>query len=286
MRTHLDCIPCFLKLVLEQGRLLSQEESVHRELLHEAARRIPLFSGEEPPPLMVRTIQESIRRRFPGQDPYAEIKRQSNERALQIYPLLREKLEVSGDRLLSALEFAIAGNVIDYAAKNDLDIEEEIRRILSGEFLPEQKEVFELEPFREDLKSAREVLYLADNAGEIVFDRLLIEEIAHGRKVILAVRDRPILNDALIEDAVFCGVDQIARVMSSGADSPGTVLSLCSKEFQDIFRDADMVISKGQGNYEALSDAPREIYFLLKIKCPVLARHTGVPVGSIVLKKK
>ncbi len=284
MRTYLDCIPCFLRLTLEQARLLTGDEAVHRELMNEAVRLVPDFSLGLTPPRMVKAMQEVIRRRFPGCDPYKKAKDQSNRRALELYPMLKEKLARSADRLLTAVEFAIAGNVIDYAAKNNLNIEHEIQAILAGSFAAEQKSVFEYDLFRKELAGAKTVLYLADNAGEIVFDRLLIEEIGAGREVVLAVRDKPVLNDATMEDAVLCGLDRVARVISSGVDAPGTVLAYCSQEFLKAFREADMVISKGQGNYEALAGASRHIFFLFKIKCPVIARHAGAPLGSIVLK--
>lgn len=285
MRTYLDCIPCFLRLTLEQGRLLTGDEIVHRELMNEATKLVPGFSLGLTPPRMVREMQEVIKRRFLNCDPYEKVKDQSNCRAMELYPMLKEKVARSEDRLLTAVELAIAGNVIDYAAKNNLNIEHEIQAILTGSFTVKQKSVFEYDLFRKELAEAKTILYLADNAGEIVFDRVLIEEISAGQKVIVAVRDKPILNDAIMEDAVFCGIDKIARVISSGVDSPGTVLEYCSEEFLKIFKEADMVISKGQGNYEALTEAPRKIFFLFKVKCPVIARHSGAQMGDIVLKQ-
>ncbi len=285
MRTYLDCIPCFLRLTLEQGRLLTGDEIVHRELMNEAVKLVPGFSLGLTPPRMVKEMQEIIKRRFPDSDPYKKVKDQSNRRAMELYPMLKEKVARSKDRLLTAVELAIAGNVIDYAAKNNLNVEHEIQTILAGSFTAEQKSVFEYDLFREELAEAKTILYLADNAGEIVFDRVLIEEICDVRKVIIAVRDKPILNDAVMEDAVFCGVDKIVHVISSGVDSPGAVLEYCSDEFLKIFKAADMVISKGQGNYEALSEASRKVYFLFKVKCPVIASHSGARMGDIVLKK-
>lgn len=285
MRTYLDCIPCFLRLTLEQGRLLTGDEIVHRELMNEAVKLVPGFSLGLTPPRMVKEMQEIIRRRFPDSDPYKSAKDKSNRRAMELYPLLKDKVARSGDRVLAAVELAIAGNVIDYAAKNNLDIEHEIQSILTGSFTAEQKGVFEYDVFKRDLAEAKTILFVADNAGEIVFDRVLIEEIGADRNVIFAVRDKPILNDAIMEDVVFCGLDKISRVVSSGVDSPGAVLEYCSDEFLKVFKEADMVISKGQGNYEALTEAPRKIFFLFKVKCPVIARHSGAKLGDIVLKK-
>ncbi|HEC92753.1 MAG TPA: DUF89 family protein, partial [Candidatus Atribacteria bacterium] len=128
-------------------------------------------------------------------------------------------------------------------------------------------------------------IYLADNAGEVVFDRLLIEELVEelGKEVIYVVRGKPIINDALIEDALFCGINKVAKITSSGSDAPGTILQHCSLEFIKLYQDADLIISKGQGNYESLSEEDRPIFFLFKAKCPVIARDVGCNVGDMVL---
>ena len=136
------------------------------------------------------------------------------------------------------------------------------------------------------MNTSKNILYLADNAGETIFDRVLIEEIKglYGDKSIFyAVRERPIINDALKEDARACGIDRIADVISSGSDTPGTIISLCSEAFLKIYRDADMIISKGQGNFEALSDVSRPIFYLFMVKCPVVAKDLGCRIGDIIL---
>jgi uncharacterized protein with ATP-grasp and redox domains len=234
---------------------------------------------------MARQVHQIIARKTTAKDLFKSIKDRSNRRAMALYPKLKEKVALSQDRLLTAVELAIAGNVIDYAAKNTLNIEDEIQRLMEGDFTTGRKSVFEYKNFQKDLGAAKTVLYLADNAGEIVFDRVFIEEFCDNRKVIFAVRDKPAINDALMEDAIFCGIDKVAEVISSGVDAPGTILKYCSDEFLKIFNQADLIISKGQGNYEALSEAHGKIYFLFKVKCPVIARHSGATLGDIVLKR-
>ncbi|MBN1869774.1 MAG: DUF89 family protein [Candidatus Omnitrophica bacterium] len=285
MRTFVECIPCFFKQALEQGRLFTGNELIHKEIMDEVAALVPKFSLGLTPPEMAREMHRLFDRRFGGQDLYKRIKDQSNRRAMELYPKLKEKVARSKDRLLMAVELAIAGNVIDYAVKNTLNIEAEIEKLLGEDFPAGRKGAFEYEEFKRDLNAAKTVLYLADNAGEIVFDRVLIEEFRQDRKVIFAVRNKPSINDALMEDALFCGIDKVAQVISSGVDAPGTVLKYCSEEFLKIFKQADLIISKGQGNYEALSEADGRIYFLLKVKCPVIARHSGATLGDIVLKR-
>ena len=128
-------------------------------------------------------------------------------------------------------------------------------------------------------------MYIADNAGEIVFDRVLIEQFKN-KKSIFAVRSGPIINDALVEDAIACGIYKCARIISSGCDAPGTILRFCNKKFLKIYRDADLIISKGQGNFEALADEKRPIFFLFRAKCPVVAKHLNCKLGDVILTRR
>ena len=137
---------------------------------------------------------------------------------------------------------------------------------------------------KDALKNTDRILYLADNAGETLFDRLLIEEL--NREVIYAVKEKPIINDALVEDAIFCGLDKVARVISCGSDAPATVLNLCSKAFLEIYEDSKLIISKGQGNYEALNGEKKLMFFLFKAKCPVVAKDINCQIGDIILKRR
>jgi len=272
-----------LKQAVEMARLVTGDEIQHKKIIDEVARIIPDFSLGCTPPEMARMIHRVMERQMGPVDFYKRIKEDSNRKALALYPRLKEKVGRSADRLLTAVEVAIAGNVIDYAAKNTLNIEEELENLFREEFSVTGKTRFDYERFQNRLSRSGRILYLADNAGEVVFDRVLLEEIPAEKKILFAVREKPVINDALKEDAFFCGIDGRAEVISSGVDAPGTVLKYCSPEFIEIFRGADMVISKGQGNYEALNEESREVFFLFRAKCPVVARNAGVDVGDIVL---
>jgi len=244
------------------------------------------------PPEMARVIYGTVRRITGKGDPYAKIKEKSNKFALSVYPRLKKKVASSRDRLLTAIELAIAGNIIDYGVKNSLNIKKELEKILAQEnsaIRRENRALFNYGSFKRSLKNAGHVLYLADNAGEVVFDRILIEEIKKedkNKNIIYAVKEKPVINDALREDALFAGIGEKAAIISSGLDTPGTVLSLCSNEFLKIFRRADMVISKGQGNFEALSDCKRSVFFLFMAKCPVITQHVKCGLGDVILMHK
>ncbi len=291
MKTYLDCIPCFYKQALVAARKSGADEIQQKEIMDETARIIPAFPLSRPPVEMARNIYGMIRERTGVEDPYRDEKLISNRMAMKVFPELRARAAQSEDPLLAAVELAIAGNVIDYVSRDSIDLEGKLSEIIHREEKSIQRETsgdFDFERFREDLGGAEKVLYLADNAGETAFDRILIERINDtGRRkdVVYAVKGRPIINDAVLEDALFCGLDKVARVISSGSDVPGTVLSFCSEEFMEIFRDADIIISKGQGNFEALSGTSAPVYFLFLVKCPVIARHAGTSLGDVILRR-
>ncbi len=293
MKTYLDCIPCFFKQALDMARRSKANQKKQKKILDILSLKIPEFSLNSSPPEMARIVQKIVKKVTGIQDPYAKIKEKSNKLALSYYPKLKKKVKKVKDPLLFSVELAIAGNIIDYGVKNDLNIEKEVDQILAQESQTigkESKAIFNYREFKETLGNSKDILYLADNAGEVVFDRILIEEIKEiypDKKITYAVKKRPIINDALEKDAYFCGIDKAARVISSGSDAPGTIFSLCSKSFLKLFRESNMVISKGQGNFESLSrEGSRGVFFLFMVKCPVVARSIGCKIKDIILYSK
>lgn len=289
MRTYLDCIPCFFKQALEAARLSGADEKTQRQILIEVAKTLPMFPLETSPPEMGRIIYTLVKKYTGIEDPYLKIKNKSNRLTLNIYDKIKNNIRQSQNRLMTAVEMAIAGNIIDYGVKNILDMDAELYKIQSNKqkvIKNINEKYFQYAELRKALKMAKRILYLADNAGETVFDRILLEEIKREdqqKELIYAVKERPIINDALQKDAFDCGINRTAKVMSSGSDAPGTILSLCSDKFIEVYKNSDMVISKGQGNFEALSESKRSIFFMLLAKCPVIAQHIGCRVKDIIL---
>jgi uncharacterized protein with ATP-grasp and redox domains len=289
MRTYLECIPCFFKQALEAARMAGANAKTQKKILDEIAKAIPNIKLSSTPPEMGKTIHDIVKELTGEEDPYKKLKEIATKQTLGIYPELKKKIESAYDKLLMAVELAIAGNIIDYGTKNSLDVEKELTKILGAEqrAIEEEKEsIFNFNSFKNAVKNAKCLLYIADNVGETVFDCVLLEEIRRAdpeKEIVYAVREKPIINDALKEDAVKAGIDNFAEIISSGSEVPGTILPLCSKRFLKIFKKADLVISKGQGNYETLSDEKRLIFFLFMAKCPVIARHVDCGVGEIVL---
>ena len=262
--------------------MATANEEKQREVLDEIARELPQISVNSTPPEMGRKIHRIVRQITGSSDPYKNIKDKYNKIALRLYPELKERVRKANDPLLMSIRVAIAGNIIDFGIKNaHIDIEKEVEQILKQDFA-----IFDYIPFKKVLRHTDELLYIADNSGEVVFDRIMIELIIEklNKKVTYAVREKPIINDATIEDALFCGIDKVARVISSGSDGPGTFLSLATNQFRSYFNRAKLIISKGQGNYETLSGEDKPIFFLLKAKCPIIAKDLGCKVGNIVLK--
>jgi len=286
MRTYLDCIPCFFRQVLEASSLAGADEKQRKKAMDEFAKIIPDFSLQMTPAEMGRYIYRIVSKATNKSDPYYKMKKKSTERALSLYPLVKKKIAVSSDPLRKAVEFAILGNIIDYGVKNKLNVDKELKKIIGNKNSRVDNKIFHYKEFKAQLKRAKEILYLADNAGETVFDRILIEEIKKiypNKNIIYAVKSRPIINDAVMEDALDAGIDRVAEILPCGSDAPGTVLSLCTKKFLKIFEKSDFIISKGQGNFEALNELKRPIFFLFRAKCEVVANHVGCKLGSVVL---
>ena len=276
MKTYLDCIPCFLAQALRAGRIATDDETVLKELLDEVASMLPGIPAESTPPETGMLIYEAVSEVTGVDDPYAGIKQTNIERALALVPAMKKRVAAAADPLLEAVRVAIAGNVIDFGVKGEVDVEREIAETIDRDFA-----IFDYDDFRRELAGADEVLYIGDNAGEAVLDRVLIEQLPV--PVVFVVRDGPVLNDATREDAERAGIGEVAKIVSSGTLAPGTVMPTTSRAFRERFRRAPLVIAKGQGNYEGLSGERGPIYFRLKAKCPVIADDIGVGTGDIVL---
>ena len=281
MRTYLECIPCFVRQAYDALRQVTDDE----ELMHRALRRVLAASAEFEralsPPQMAQAIHRIIREETGNPDPYAKIKAESTAVALRLAESARPMIAGAEDPFKMALRFSIAGNIMDFALTSNWD------QMNLSTFLDDTRlqtlDADAVEQLRAAVKNARSILFLGDNAGETVFDRLLIEQMPQA-KVVYAVKGAPIINDATMADAVDAGLDEVAELIDNGSDAPGTILPLCSPDFQKRFAEAELVIAKGQANYETLSESDRPVFFLTQVKCPVIGRDIGKPVGSWVVQ--
>jgi len=277
MRTYLDCLPCFVDQALRAGRIATEDETKLKRLLDEVGAMFSDIPLENTPPETGKLIYEKVREITGEFDPYKELKEESTEKALALYPALKQNVENADDALLTAIRIAIAGNTIDFGPHREFDIEKEMAEVLTKEFA-----ICDYDAFKDRLEQTNEILYLGDNAGEAVFDRILIEALQ--KPVTYVVRAVPVINDVTYGDAIQAGIDDVATILSSGTSAPGTIIRTCNAKFKEIYNNSKFIISKGQGNYEGLSNESRPIFFLLKAKCHVIAHDIGVTVGDIVLK--
>ncbi len=279
---------CIAKQALEAVRLATNNPKIQEEVLRRVMRHLTEIGWIGTPPQLVRAsrVVELIEELTGVYDPYKDLKRASNDEALAMLNEVKSLIASHEDSLRAAVKVAIAGNIIDFVAVETYDLRATIEKVMKQE-----PAIDDYSRLRGEVLSAETLLYFADNAGEIVFDKLLVEEMIRVRgkpfrRISFVVKGGPIINDATIEDALYVGLDKLPNIefkkVSSG--KPGTGPELSSPEVLSWIRNHDLVISKGQGNYEDLSDV-RGVYFLLMAKCPVVAEDIGVKVGDIVIKR-
>jgi uncharacterized protein with ATP-grasp and redox domains len=282
MRIHLDCIPCFIRQSLDAARHATKDHRTHERVVRKVLCLANDLDMNQSPPAIGQQIHRLVRELVDVEDPYLRVKSEFNHAALELYLKMRKLITASKDPLATAVRLAIAGNIIDFGVNGSLqksDLEKTINECLAADFSNTQ-----LKPFQQAIDQADEILYIADNAGEIVFDRLLIEQLPI-EKITVVVKGQPVINDATMTDAMLAGLPKIVEVIDNGSDAPGTILESCSQSFRERFDNADLIIAKGQGNYETLSDVRKDIFFILKVKCPVIARDIGCEVGRMIFQK-
>ncbi|MEO5361325.1 MAG: ARMT1-like domain-containing protein [Nitrospirota bacterium] len=280
IKVALDCFPCFLRQTVTALSQLDVDDAVRYQIIKEVLGILKDVDVERTPAYATTFMYRTIKQRT-GLDPYAVLKRKYNEFALGLYQGLRQQVFSSSDPLWSAARIAIAGNIIDFGIYESFDVEKTIARALEDVIAVDDFDFFKAELQRHD-----EILYLFDNAGEIVFDKLLIEVLTGmGKRVTAVVKGAPVINDSTMEDALMTGIDKHCHVMDNGSDAVGTDLNFCSQDFIKEYERHSFVISKGQGNFETLDGCKhKNIVFLFQAKCDVIASHLNLTKGSMLLK--
>jgi len=280
MQTRIECFPCFLKQVIIAVKQISFNEALFKKVLHSVLPLINNADLSKPPAYTTTFIHRAIRHAL-GTDPFRKVKYEYNNIAMGLYPKFREMLISTKDPLWTAARLAIAGNVIDFGIFTSIDIESSVNRALEKNIA-----VDDYPAFKQSIQEAGSILYLLDNAGEIVFDRLLIEElVSSGKQVTAVVKGAPVLNDVTYEDALQTGLTGVCQVIDNGSDAVGTILEWTSSEFQKTFGICDLIISKGQGNFETIPDTGKRAYFLFQSKCDVVSKELNLSPCSMLLKK-
>ncbi|MBC7333352.1 MAG: DUF89 family protein [Actinobacteria bacterium] len=286
MKTSLACIPCIITQCLTTLNLTRVDEEKKKSAVNKLLEKLKTIDYDLPPSYN-SDIAYAVAYEFTGvKDPYLKLKKECNKLALEIYPKLKEMVEHSKDRMYTAIKVAIEGNIIDFGINinkgKPLDFQKILRDIKEMPFA-----IDDYKEFEKSLDSSTNIFYVGDNAGEIVFDRVLIEELIRcGKKVVLSVKSGPVINDATLEDVREAGLTDIVKVIETGNSSIGVNFRSISQKFVDEFKKADLIIAKGQGNFETLDNIEANTFFMLKAKCETIANKLGVEYLDVVLVKR
>ena len=280
MKSTLDCLECIVKQSLRAARIATNDPEVQRRILDEAASRIFGMDLEDSPAWLSMQAYDLASQHSGKHDPYRALKREQNEAALALEDSMRTRIRQSADPLVTALHISAAGNVIDLGIlhTHEIDIEKVIEEVLDQKFAVDHTEAL-----KASLADCRDLLFLLDNAGEIVFDKLLIEELQKCTTVTAVVKGAPMINDVLMEDADFVGLTKICEVIDNGGGFIGSPLKHVPQHFLDRMAAADVIIGKGQGNYETIDDFDGNVFLILRAKCEIVAEHMGVKLNQVGL---
>ncbi len=276
------CVPCLVNQGLNAVRKLNLGPEKEREIAMRAVKFLSQFDTlDRSPAYYAYFIQKIVKEIAGTEDPFKEQKEIANRKALELLPKVEEIVKAE-EELEKAVRISALGNYIDFAIRGELEIEKDIISLADASFA-----VWDYDRLKERLQKAKSVFIIGDNAGEIVFDKPLVKVLkGMGMEVVYGVKGKPILNDATLEDAEKVSMTKLCKVVDNGSDKVGTWLEECSEEFLDHFYRSDVVISKGQANFETLSSADRDVFFLLVAKCDPIAKETGGEVRRFILRFK
>lgn len=279
-----DCVNCIIGQIDKAIKLLNLDEQKAKTIQNEVLKKSQSFSFDHTPPYVAREVYEYLAKETNCSDPLENLKQESIQNALEFVPFIEKKIRQEEDKLFTAIKAAVAGNVIDFGAKEQFSLEEEINKVFSTNFA-----IDDYKKLAKQIEQKENILILADNAGENVFDKILIKIIKRlypQKQITYATRGKPIINDITTKEALQIGIDKFATVVSTGVDTPGLELSRATTHFRNIFEKAELIISKGMGNFECLETRhDKRIFFIFKVKCNVVAAAIGKKVGDIILKQ-
>ena len=278
------CVTCIINQSARVADAINADEKLQKELISTVEQMSRSFSFSKTPPQIAADVYEKMAQIAHKDDLYDEVKELSTQKALSFVPFLKERLVKSEDKLLTATKIAVAGNVIDLAAEVTFDLQEELLKIFEIDFAHD-----DFGRLKKKLSNAASVLVIGDNVGEHIFDYVFIQtlqELYPNAVVSYMVRGVPIINDVTLKEAKEAGFDKLCNLVDSGVNTPGFDYTRATDAAKELYDSADVVISKGMGNFESLSPTHREdVYFLLKVKCNVVANFLGKEVGDIICKR-
>ncbi|MGC8737705.1 MAG: damage-control phosphatase ARMT1 family protein [Candidatus Hydrogenedens sp.] len=278
MKSTVECLECFMRQAYRSAVLATNDIEIRRQILVKVGEELGKMDLSHSPAELSLIIYQITNQLSRNPDPYAEQKKMQNDLALSIENELRQIRTQSQYPLLTALQLSAAGNIIDLGIlkSDEIDVHSAIKHAITISFA-----VNHFEQFVKDLQHCKELLFFLDNAGEIVFDKILIEELQKHTKVIAVAKGSPIINDACMEDVYKVKLNDVCDVISMEKGWIGAPWRQLEQPLRNKMDNADIILGKGQGNYETLDDYPGNVYLLLKAKCPVVAKHMGVNEGEI-----
>ncbi len=284
MKLEPECVTCIFSQALRVCQTLQVDKDTTKKVLDEVALMIPDFSFSQTPPQVAARVYPKIAKVLGVEDIYRDYKAEATRHAAAMIDAVEERVFGSRDRFHAALKASVAGNVIDLAATHSFSLDEEVAKVFETPFAVDDSDAL-----RRGLLDAERLLVIGDNAGEHLFDKILLRIIAEEFPQIeigYAVRGRPIINDITLKDAKEAGIDEVARIIDSGVDTPGFDLQRLSDEARRFYENADLVIAKGMGNYESLNDvSTKPTFYLMKVKCMVVASSLNREIGDIICYK-
>jgi len=287
MKTYIECIPCIINNGITTAKRLKAKDEVLEDMTREILVHLSKKHYNVSPPALVKGVYEIINEHLGIADLYKDVKDFFNRELLKMEDDFKKLVEESSDKLSKALKLSIAGNIIDFGVRSDISKKMVLKHI--DEVENKNLEIDDSKQLFKSLKSSKTLLYLGDNCGEIVLDKIFIEKIKKEfpqLRIKFAVRGKAVINDATLDDAYYIGLNELIPIISNGDGAPGTVIEECSEDFRKEFYSADLIISKGQGNYESLNEINRDnVYFLFMAKCSVVAKGLNVPNMSLICKK-
>lgn len=285
MKVSYECAPCFLRQAREALDLSIDDENLKIEMMSDVFKFLAETYNEDCSSNKTGSlIHRMIKEKTGIKDPYTEEKRMGNKLALKYLPHVQELLK-DDENLENYVKIAILGNILDFGAfELGTDFDKLITNKLNCDLAINNTDLLE-----KDLKKHKNLLYLVDNTGEIVFDKLLLKKIKeYDINITIAVKENPILNDACLEDALEVGLDEYGEIVSIGTDTVGVVYTEISDKFKEIFDNSDFIISKGMGNYEGLTEINlenKDVYFLLCAKCTVVSKNLNINLHDMAILK-
>ncbi|MGM0509389.1 MAG: damage-control phosphatase ARMT1 family protein [Fusobacteriota bacterium] len=287
MRTYVECIPCIINQGIKTAKRLNIDESTQQDMVRDILNYLKDKKYDSSPPEIAKPIYKIINRYVERNDPFKELKDFYNTEMLKLEKDLKDIIDSNRD-IKTAVKLAITGNIIDFGAKHSFTKETVLDKVTQIE--ESTLNIDDSAKLQQQLKKSENLLYLGDNCGEIVFDKVFIEYLQEefpNLDITYGVRGKPVINDITKKDAVEVGLNKIVKIIDNGDSAPGTVIKDASEEFKKVFYDADIVITKGQGNYETLNNIDRDnLFFLFMAKCNVVAEALEVPTMSLICKAK